>query len=272
MDENFYQQLLARQAKVEPIPANQTIANWALALLDLIYPERGTLQQLNQDAIEAAFYGLQKRFVGLLNATKACNNCNNTAVAAQFFERLPTLYHKLNTDLHALLGGDPAASNEFEVIRCYPGFLAICLYRIANGLLNLGIPLIPRILTEYAHSVTGIDIHPGAEIGEYFFIDHGTGIVIGETTTIGNNVKLYQGVTLGALSVQKIFAHTKRHPTIGNNVVIYAGATILGGETVIGDDCIVGGNVWLTKSLPAQSTAYHQPTIKITEIKKDEHP
>ncbi|MNQ96991.1 Serine acetyltransferase [compost metagenome] len=141
------------------------------------------------------------------------------------------------------------------------------MYRIAHALLKLDVPLIPRILTEYAHSQTGIDIHPGAEIGEYLYIDHGTGIVIGETTVIGNHVKLYQGVTLGALSVEKYMANIKRHPTIEDHVIIYSGATILGGETIIGDYSIIGGNVWLTKSVPSHSTVYHQSAIKVIETK-----
>jgi serine O-acetyltransferase len=137
------------------------------------------------------------------------------------------------------------------------------LYRIAHALLEAEVPIIPRILTEYAHSITGIDIHPAATIGEYLYIDHGTGLVIGESTVIGNHVKLYQGVTLGALSVEKYMANTKRHPTIEDHVIIYSGATILGGETVIGAHCIIGGNVWLTRSVPAGSTVYHQSAVKV---------
>ena len=165
-------------------------------------------------------------------------------------------------DVEALYEGDPAAVSREEVMICYPGFYAISIYRLAHELQLLEAPLIPRIMTEFAHEKTGIDIHPGATIGEYFFIDHGTGIVIGETTTIGNHVKLYQGVTLGARSfeldengnpVKKI----KRHPDIGNHVVIYANATILGGDTVIGDDCVIGGNTWLTHSVPAGSTVLY---------------
>src|SRR5690606_29345748 len=159
-------------------------------------------------------------------------------VAEQFFNSFPELYRKMNTDISAILNGDPAAKNEFEIIRTYPGFLAISFYRVAHALFKLEVPLIPRLLTELAHSKTGIDIHPGAMIGEYLYIDHGTGIVIGETTIIGDYVKMYQGVTLGGLSVEKIFANTKRHPTIEDRVIIYAGATILGGDTVIGHDCI----------------------------------
>lgn len=161
----------------------------------------------------------------------------------------------------------PAAKNRDEVIRSYPGFYAISIYRIANLLHQLKVPFIPRILTEIGHSKTGIDIHPAATIGHHFFIDHGTGIVIGETTTIGDRVKLYQGVTLGALSVAKSMTATKRHPTIENDVVIYAGATILGGKTIIGHNSLIGGNVWLTESVPAHTTVYNKPQLYIEQTK-----
>ena len=154
--------------------------------------------------------------------------------------------------------GDPAAKSRDEIVRTYPGFYAIAAYRIAHELHALGVKGIPRIITEHAHSRTGIDIHPGASIGSHFCIDHGTGVVIGETSVIGNNVKIYQGVTLGALSVNKEDAEKKRHPTLEDNVIVYAGATILGGDTVIGRDSIVGGNVWITSSIPANSKIYYQ--------------
>ncbi|MBU2046814.1 MAG: serine O-acetyltransferase, partial [Bacteroidetes bacterium] len=192
-------------------------------------------------------------------------DCNNDIIAQKFSAQIISLYETLKTDIIALNSGDPAANNEFEVIRTYPGFWAIAFYRIAHELLKLETPLIPRILTEYAHSKTGIDIHPGATIGEYLCIDHGTGIVIGETAIIGKNVKLYQGVTLGALSVSKNLAGTKRHPTVKDGVVIYSNATILGGETIIGANSVIGGNVWLTKSVPANSTVYHTPSIRVIE-------
>ncbi|MEL7147946.1 MAG: serine acetyltransferase, partial [Bacteroidota bacterium] len=160
--------------------------------------------------------------------------------------------------INAMYNGDPAAKSKSEVIRTYPGFYAIAAYRIANALYRLNVPLLPRVITEHAHGKTGIDIHPAAQIGDHFCIDHGTGVVIGETTVIGEHVKIYQGVTLGALSVDKRDATTKRHPTIGREVVIYAGATILGGKTIIGDRSVVGGNVWLTKSIPADSKIYYQ--------------
>jgi serine O-acetyltransferase len=170
-------------------------------------------------------------------------------------------------DAEAIELGDPAAKNRDEVIRSYPGFYAISIYRVANQLHRLNVPFIPRILTEIAHSKTGIDIHPAATIGHHFFIDHGTGVVIGETTHIGDFVKLYQGVTLGALSVNKGMAEIKRHPTIENDVVIYAGATILGGKTVIGKNSTIGGNVWLTESVPANSVVYHKPQLNVEQSK-----
>ena len=182
-----------------------------------------------------------------------------------FMDRLPKIKELLVKDVEALYEGDPAAESREEVMICYPGFYAISIYRLAHELQTLHAPLIPRIMTEFAHEKTGIDIHPGATVGEYFFIDHGTGIVVGETTTIGDHVKLYQGVTLGARSfeldedgnpVKKI----KRHPDIGNHVVIYANATILGGDTVIGDGCVIGGNTWLTHSVPAGSTVAYTAT------------
>jgi len=180
---------------------------------------------------------------------------------------LENVYELLLLDVKAILEGDPAAVDETEVIQSYPGFFAIAVYRIAHLLLKLDIKRIPRILTEYAHQKTGIDIHPAAQIGESFCIDHGTGIVIGETTIIGRNVKLYQGVTLGALSVSKKLEGVKRHPSIEDNVVIYAGATILGGTTVIGRNSVIGGNSWITETVSENSTVFHTPTTVIKERK-----
>ncbi len=179
-----------------------------------------------------------------------------------FIERLPKIKQLLIRDIEAIYEGDPAAKCHEEVLICYPGFYAISIFRLAHELYTLKVPLIPRVMTEYAHEKTGIDIHAGATVGEYFFIDHGTGIVIGETTTIGDHVKIYQGVTLGAKSFEldengAPVKNIKRHPDIGNNVVIYANATILGGNTKIGDNCIIGGNTWLTHSVEAGSTIYY---------------
>jgi serine O-acetyltransferase len=186
-----------------------------------------------------------------------CAHCAEAAdgITVRFVHALPEMRTQLGADLDAAYEGDPAASGTDEVIFCYPGLYAISCYRIANRLLKEGAPIIPRVITEYAHEKTGIDIHPAATIGGSFFIDHGTGIVIGATTNIGDRVRIYQGVTLGALSLPKGKAHaqesTKRHPTIEDDVIIYAGATILGGQTVIGKGAVIGGNTWVTRSVPA---------------------
>lgn len=180
--------------------------------------------------------------------TKTGNNIN---VVDDFIKSLDNIKKYYDMDLEAIKDGDPAAESIFEIAICYPGAFAILAYRIAHALYKLHVKLIPRLITEYAHSKTGIDIHPGAEIGEHFFIDHGTGIVIGETTIIGNNVKIYQGVTLGALSLSKgnKLKNVKRHPTILNNVTIYSGASIFGGDTIIGNNVTIGSNVFLTESI-----------------------
>ncbi len=185
------------------------------------------------------------------------------SICLAYLRRLPEIKRLLLMDIDALYEGDPAATCREEVLICYPGFYAISIYRLANGLFRLNAPLIPRIMTEFAHEKTGIDIHPGATIGDHFFIDHGTGIVIGETTVIGHHVKLYQGVTLGAKSFEvdehgNPVKRIKRHPDIGNHVVIYANATILGGDTKVGDYCVIGGNTWLTHSVPAGSTVTYK--------------
>ena len=185
------------------------------------------------------------------------------ALTDAFLSALPTIKELLLKDIEALYLGDPAAKCREEILLCYPGFYAISIYRMAHELYRLGVPLLPRIMTEYAHGKTGIDIHAGATIGEYFFIDHGTGIVIGETTVIGHHVKLYQGVTLGAKSFEtdengNPVKNIKRHPNIGNHVVIYAGATILGGSTTVGDGVTVGGNVWLTHSVEPGTTVVYR--------------
>lgn len=186
-------------------------------------------------------------------------------ITEQFFSALPDIIRRLNGDAATICANDPAATGVEEVIMTYPGFYAIMVYRLANRLSSLDVPLVPRVMTEYAHSKTGIDIHPKAAIGPDFFIDHGTGIVIGETSVIGSRVRVYQGVTIGALSVSKEMASTKRHPTIEDDVILYAGSTILGGETVIGHDSIVGGNCWITESVPPFSIVFHENKVKIRE-------
>ena len=186
------------------------------------------------------------------------------ALSDAFLQQLPEVKRLLLTDIQAIYDGDPAAKSKAEIILCYPGFYAVMIYRIAHVLYTLNVPFIPRVMTEYAHEKTGIDINPGASIGEYFCIDHGTGIVIGETATIGDHVKLYQGVTIGARSFDldekgNPVKGGKRHPDIGSHVIIYANATILGGDTKVGDNCVIGGNVWLLHSVaPGQTITYHQ--------------
>ncbi|WP_461533516.1 serine O-acetyltransferase [Sinomicrobium sp.] len=180
-----------------------------------------------------------------------------------YLDELPEILRKLNLDALAIVENDPASNTVEEVCLAYPGFLAIAVYRLSRPLYLYGLPIVPRLMAEYAHRLTGVDINPGAQIGESFFIDHATGIVIGETTVIKDHVKIYQGVTLGALHVEKSLSNTKRHPTVESNVTIYANATILGGKTVIGANSIIGGNVWLTSSVPENSMVYHSPDIKI---------
>jgi serine O-acetyltransferase len=265
MDPSFYRYIFEKQQEVEAVPPNDKISQWVFQLLSVLYPERSSAFSQSPENIGKHFTELEKELVELLGATKACGSQDKAEKAREFFNSIPSLYELLNTDVGAILDGDPAARTRFEVIRAYPGFLAISFYRIAHAILLLDIPILPRIITEHAHSKTGIDIHPAARIGDHFFIDHGTGIVIGETCIIGDHVKLYQGVTLGALSVDKSMVYLKRHPTVENNVIIYSGATILGGDTVIGHHSIIGGNVWLTRSVQPYSTVYHKGDIEVVE-------
>ncbi|MBS7565027.1 serine acetyltransferase [Mucilaginibacter sp. Bleaf8] len=268
MDNNFYEQLFQKQQYTEAIPPNTVIANWALQVIYLLFPEQSHQTHASVEALKQEAAQLQLELSKIISVSSNCRNCDCNKLAEQFFAELPELYRLLNTDIQAIFKGDPAAQTEFEVIRTYPGFYAISFYRIAHLLYAYGVPLLPRILTEHAHSTTGIDIHPAAQIGEYFHIDHGTGIVIGETSVIGNYVKLYQGVTLGALSVSKNMAGSKRHPTVQDRVVIYSGATVLGGETIIGHDSVIGGNVWLIHSVDPYSTVYHTPMITVNKLKE----
>jgi len=269
MNEQFYSDIFDKHQHVDAVPSNEEIMSWALQVIRLLFPEQSKLVFTSVQHLKQEFAKLEKELCVIMDATKACQDCDSDKLAKAFFADLPRLYELLNTDIQAIFSGDPAARSEFEVVRTYPGFFAISFYRLAHSLYKYDVPLLPRILTEYAHSKTGIDIHPAAEIDEYFHIDHGTGIVIGESCKIGKHVKLYQGVTLGALSVAKSMAFTKRHPTVEDNVVIYSGATILGGETVIGHDSIIGGNVWLTRSVEPHSTVYHKPAITVLNKVKD---
>lgn len=267
MNDDFYKILLEKPAYNQNIPANKIIAKWAEGIIHLMFPENCTKTFKDLASIKNQALSLKEQLLKILSSCiEKEENFGN--VADSFFDGLPELYRILNTDIQAIYDGDPAANSEFEVVRTYPGFYAICFYRIAHILSLHNVSLIPRILTEYAHSKTGIDIHPSAVIGEYFNIDHGTGVVIGETSILGKHVKIFQGVTLGALSVRKSLAGSKRHPTVEDYVVIYSGATILGGETIIGNHSVIGGNVWLTESIAPFSTVYHSPVIKIINESK----
>lgn len=219
-----------------------------------IYNARHNLSML----IEDVMYNLNKQIAIVLRGQMDEKQAESRAqeISLQFFRAIPSVRAVSQTDVEAFYDGDPAAYSTDEIIFCYPGLFAITVYRLAHVLYTLGVPMLPRIMTEHAHSVTGIDINPGATIGNYFFIDHGTGIVVGETTVIGDHVKIYQGVTLGALTTRggQSLRGRKRHPTIEDNVTIYAGASILGGETVIGRDCVIGSNVFITHSIPESTT------------------
>lgn len=250
-----------------------------------IYTAKNNLTMLLEDV----FYHLNKQVMIVLRYDEKWFNATADELAIQsyeicmrFFRTIPKIREYIETDVQAFYDGDPAAYNKDEIIYSYPGLYAIVVNRIAHELYNLSVPLIPRMMTEHAHSVTGIDIHPGATIGKYFFMDHGTGIVVGETTVIGEHVKVYQGVTLGALSTkggQKL-KNKKRHPTIKDNVTIYSGASILGGETVIEKDVVIGGNAFITKSIPAGTTVsvknqessynYITNSFQQTELEQDD--
>ena len=259
----------------EPMPSRSSIVEIIRRSINVIYP--GYFSPVCLDEVSIPYY-FGQQVTGLFRmlcdqiafairhdcrrSDLPCTGCEERGqrAAVQFLRELPNLQAMLSKDVAAAYGGDPAAKHSDEIIFSYPGLFAVTVYRIAHQLYTLGVPLIPRIMTEYAHGRTGIDIHPGVEIGENFFIDHGTGVVMGETTIIGNNVRIYQGVTLGALSLTKEdceeLRNRKRHPTIEDDVIIYANATILGGSTVIGARSIIGGNVWLTESVPPDTTVF----------------
>jgi serine O-acetyltransferase len=258
MNKDFVKKLYKEHEECPRCASPEAVAKFYIELLGTLFPDHSSLSFTSSREFELHVEKLKLKLDQLLFRNPSVNPENAEIIVHDFFEAIPLVYEKLNQDIDALFEGDPAAKSKSEIIRTYPGFYAIAAYRIAHCLHKLGVKDIPRIITEHAHSKTGIDIHPAAKIGDHFCIDHGTGIVIGETTIIGNHVKIYQGVTLGALSVNKYDAERKRHPTIEDNVVIYAGATILGGDTVVGHDSIVGGNVWLTRSVPPNSKIYYQ--------------
>ncbi len=252
-----------------PIPSHESVVRIIHHIRRILFPGYFSQTNINTDNLEyyigqeinILFEDLSTQIQLALRYDALNNNayCDSPIEggeerAAAFIKKLPGIKGMLTTDIEAAMEGDPAAKSRSEVIFSYPGLLAITVYRVANELHRLGVPFIPRIMTEHAHSLTGIDIHPAATIGDSFFIDHGTGVVVGETTVIGNRVRLYQGVTIGALSLPRDagerLRNKKRHPTIEDDVIIYSNATILGGETVIGARSVIGGNIWLTESVP----------------------
>ncbi len=257
----------------EPIPSQECVIEIIDRLREILFPgyfTRGKLDPVNlrysMGQSATTLFDMLSEQIGLsirhdcFRYDQPCSDCDEQShrIALRLLEEIPSIRKTLATDVQASYEGDPAAKSYDEIIFSYPGIYAMAVYRVAHILFENGVPLLPRIMTEHAHSVTGIDIHPGAEIGESFVIDHGTGVVIGETTHIGESVRIYQSVTLGALSIPKDsgdkFRGKKRHPTIENDVIIYSGATILGGDTVIGARSVIGGNVWLTQSIPPDTT------------------
>ena len=240
-------------------------------LIHLLFPIK-TNKNISRFEIEIQLERMQLRLKQLLLPLEKELEKSPKEISRIFFDNLPKTFRDLLDDADAFMKSDPAAHCVEEIILSYPGFYALSVYRLAHILYIEGVSVLPRIMSEHAHSKTGIDIHPGAKIGKNFFIDHGTGIVIGETSEVGDNVKIYQGVTLGALYVERKLRETKRHPTIEDNVIIYAGSTILGGKTVIGHDTIIGGNVWLTESVLPHSVVYRQHKSVIRDNKHFNEP
>lgn len=256
--ESFIDKVYKAHSQCPSCPPPKVIHSFFENVLGIMFPEHAEEAFLERGQLEMKLFDLQVQLRDLLNQNTRLHHNSGEALSKSFFEGLDEIYDRLQEDVEAMFTGDPAAKSKTEIVRSYPGFYAIAAYRIAHSLYQLGVSIVPRMITEFAHSRTGVDIHPGATIGRYFCIDHGTGVVIGETTVVGNHVKIYQGVTLGAVSVNKEDADKKRHPTIEDHVIIYAGATILGGDTVVGKGSVIGGNVWLTKSIPADSKIYYQ--------------
>ena len=257
-----------RGALSQRTPSIRQASNFIEATLGVLFPHFSEGNGATIEALEDMSTAVCQLLNGLLESI-ADSTSSASSLVADFRVALPSLHSQLLQDAEAINHGDPAAKSVDEVIAAYPGFYAIAVYRIAHWLYERAVPILPRLLTECAHRVTGIDIHPGATIGAAFVIDHGTGIVIGETTVIKDNVKIYQGVTLGALSVEKNLADKKRHPTIEEGVVIYANATILGGGTIIGAGTTVGGNVWITGSVAPNSRVYHKADNVISNSTKN---
>ena len=264
MPENFLKELYQHNSKCfRGFPDKKLSGAFIDELFDFLFLPNDISEKTEAD-MSKEFINLQSRFLTLLQDVLPERD-RAFVLTENFFSAIPAIYKQLIKDAESILHFDPASESLEEVLVAYPGFYATAVYRFSHQLYQYKIPVLPRLFSEYAHSKTGIDIHPGAQIGHPSFIDHGTGIVIGETTIIGNNVKIYQGVTVGALNVAKELSEVKRHPTIEDNVVIYANATILGGNTVVGRDSIIGGNVWLTNSVPSRSLVYHKSEITVKD-------
>ncbi|MFN2321668.1 MAG: serine O-acetyltransferase [Trueperaceae bacterium] len=263
-DDAFLRDRLVAHRACHGCPAPAEVAAWLDDLLGLAFPELARRRFRTLDALRDEAEALRRRLAHLLGE---CPDAPELApsLARAFLADFPDLHARLDEDAQAIADGDPAAHGRGEVIRTYPGFYAIAAHRVAHALLGRGARTLARMIAAHAHRSTGIDVHPAALIGRRFCIDHGTGVVIGETAVLGDDVKLYQGVTLGGHSVRKEDAARKRHPTIGNRVVVYAGATILGGATVVGDDSVIGGNVWLTRSVPSGTKLTYRPTADEVE-------
>lgn len=257
-NKNFIKLLLKNNAKIGSLPDKDLAHQFIDDIFQFLFIPKTGVNQKESD-LEKGLYALKSHLATLIY--DVVNDGEKSQEAADiFFNALPDLYTKLQKDAEAFVANDPAAYNVSQILQAYPGFYAIAVYRISNQLRRQGIRGLPRIFAEYAHSNTGIDIHPYATIGENFFIDHGTGVVIGETSVIGNNVRMYQGVTIGALNSAKTKKNSKRHPTIEDNVIIYSGATILG-DITIGHDSVIGGNAWITFNVPASSLVYNQSEV-----------
>jgi len=257
MQDAFLRHLYQRHQECPECPPPEAVADFFVDLLGVLFPDHASKSFDSFARFELHVLNLKEALYEMLYMRPNREDLHSSNKAEGFFQRIPEVFTLLQQDIEAMYEGDPAAQSLREVIRSYPGFYATAAYRFAHELHQLGVKVIPRMLTEHAHSKTGIDIHPAAKIGSHFCIDHGTGVVIGATTLIGNHVKIYQGVTLGAVSVEKEDAARKRHPTIEDHVVIYSGATILGGTTIIGQHSIIGGNTWITRSVPPHSKIYY---------------
>lgn len=248
------------------VPSKELSSQFIDNIIHALFPIRQNCA-VDEEEIAIELDRSAVKLIELLYSIRRSLDRSPGEVGDEFFSRLPEAFEQLAADADAVTRFDPAASCVEEIILCYPGFYAISVYRIAHILYDLKVPVLPRILSEYAHQLTGIDIHPGASIASPFFIDHGTGIVIGETASIGKEVRIFQGVTLGALRVERSMANTKRHPTIEDHVVIYAGSTILGGDTVIGHHTVVGGNTWITESILPHSVVYRNHRVLVKDRK-----